>query len=88
MQDLCVLVTRRSTLLGYTPPVNEQDRPEVNIEIDQPVTDPDLELASTEPLEDETPANPDAWLQWALIIGLLALFLICALILLIGWNNR
>lgn len=33
------------------------------------------------------PSNPDAWLQWALVIGLLALFLICAVLILIAWNE-
>jgi hypothetical protein len=46
---------------------------------------------SVRPASDADPdaaGNPDSWLQWALIIGLLALFLICALLILIGWNGR
>lgn len=58
------------------------------IEVEQPVTDPEIELAVAQPVEPDEPANPDSWLQWALIIGLLVLFLICALFILIGWNNR
>ena len=58
------------------------------IEVERPVTDPEIELAVAQPIEPEEPANPDAWLQWALIIGLLALFLICALLIFIGWTNR
>ena len=58
------------------------------IEREQPVTDPEIELAVAQPVEPEEPANPDGWLQWALIIGLLVLFLVCALLILIGWNNR
>ena len=56
------------------------------VEVEQPVTDP--EIAVAQPAEPEEPGNPDSWLQWALVIGLLALFLICALLILIGWNNR
>jgi hypothetical protein len=68
--------------------VKERDTIDV-IEIDRPVTDPEIELAVAQLSDDDAePTNPDAWLQWALIIGLLALFLICALIILIGWNNR
>ena len=40
------------------------------------------------PEPPDEPANPDAWLQWALVIGLLALFLICALLILVAWNDR
>ena len=58
------------------------------IEVEQPVTDPEIELAVAQPVEPEEPSNPDSWLQWALIIGLLVLFLVCALLILIGWNNR
>ena len=58
------------------------------IEVEQPVIEPDLEPIPAQPAEPEEPTNPDAWLQWALVIGLLALFLICALLILIGWNNR
>jgi hypothetical protein len=55
------------------------------------VEEPDAALDIQPPAEPDPPAepgNPDGWLQWALIIGLLALFLICALLILIGWNNR
>jgi hypothetical protein len=53
------------------------------------VTDPEIALAVAQPPEAaEEPANPDAWLQWAVIIGLLALFLICAVLILIAWNDR
>ena len=58
------------------------------IEVEQPVTDPEIELAVAQPVEPEEPSNPDSWLQWALIIGLVALFLMCALLIFIGWNNR
>ncbi len=61
------------------------------IEVEEPVTDPDIELAVAEPAapeEPEEPSNPDAWLQWALIIGLVVLFLVCAFLILIGWKNR
>ena len=58
------------------------------IEIEQPDTDPEVEPIGAQPVEPEEPSNPDAWLQWALIIGLLVLFLVCALFILIGWNNR
>lgn len=58
------------------------------IELERPVTDPEIELAVAQPAEPDEPGNPDSWLQWALVVGLLALFLICALLLLIGWNNR
>ena len=60
------------------------------IEVEQPVTDPEIEPVVVQPvvpIEPKEPANPDAWLQWALIIGLLVLFLVCALLILIGWNN-
>lgn len=67
--------------------MEERDTIEV-IEAERPVTDPEIELAVIQPAEPEEPTNPDAWLQWALVIGLLALFLICALLILIGWNNR
>ncbi|MCO5220412.1 MAG: hypothetical protein M9947_02390 [Thermomicrobiales bacterium] len=68
--------------------MNEQDSAEI-IEVDRPVTDPEIELAVTqEPDEPEGSSNPDSWLQWAIIIGLLALLLICAILILIGWNNR
>ncbi|HET9662355.1 MAG TPA: hypothetical protein VFP05_18655 [Thermomicrobiales bacterium] len=58
------------------------------VEVEQPVTDPEIALAVAQPAEPEEPGNPDSWLQWALVIGLLALFLICALLILIGWNGR
>jgi hypothetical protein len=58
------------------------------IELEQPVTDPEIELAVAQPTEPDEPGSPDSWLQWALVVGLLALFLICALIILIGWNGR
>lgn len=58
------------------------------IEKEQPDTDPEVEPIVAQPVEPEEPSNPDAWLQWALIIGLLVLFLVCALFILIGWNNR
>ena len=67
--------------------MEERDTIEV-IEVEQPVTDPEIELAVAQPTEQEEPTNPDAWLQWALVIGLLVLFLVCALLILIGWNNR
>lgn len=67
--------------------MEERDTVEI-IEREPLVTDPEIELAVAQPVEPEEPTNPDAWLQWALIIGLLALFLICALLILIGWNNR
>lgn len=67
--------------------MEERDTVEI-IEREPLVTDPEIELAVAQPVEPEEPVNPDAWLQWALIIGLLALFLICALLILIGWNNR
>ncbi len=70
--------------------MEKQDEIEI-IEVEEPVTDPDIELADAEPAEPEEPeepSNPDAWLQWALVIGLLVLFLVCALLILIGWNNR
>ena len=57
------------------------------IEVEEPVTEPGIEPAAAESAEPEEPSNPDAWLQWALIIGLLVLFLVCALLILIGWNN-
>lgn len=58
------------------------------IEVEQRVTDPEIELAVAQPAEPDEPTNPDAWLQWALIVGLLVLFLVCALLIFIGWNNR
>lgn len=67
--------------------MEERDTVEI-IEREPLVTDPEIELAVAQQVEPEEPTNPDAWLQWALIIGLLALFLICALLILIGWNNR
>lgn len=67
--------------------MEERDTIEV-IEGERPVTDPEIELAVAQPAEPDEPGNPDAWLQWALVGGLLALFLICALLILIGWNNR
>lgn len=75
-----------SELLRYTPTVEVRDTNE-HIDAKRPVTDPEIELAVSQRSEPDEPTNPDAWLQWALIIGLLALFLICALIILIGWNN-
>lgn len=74
----------------YTAYVSERDTAETvtAIEIEQPVTDPEIELAVAQPAEPDEPGNPDSWLQWALVIGLLALFLICALLILIGWNGR
>jgi len=70
--------------------VSERDTTETvaAIEIERPVTDPEMELAVTQASEPEEPGNPDSWLQWALVVGLLALFLICALLILIGWNGR
>lgn len=60
-----------------------------SIEVERPVTDPEIALALDQPpAAAEEPANPDAWLQWALIIGLLALFLICAILIFIAWNGR
>ena len=58
------------------------------LDVRQPVTDPEIELAVAQPEEADEPGNPDSWLQWALVVGLLALFLICALLILIGWNGR
>ena len=58
------------------------------IEIDQPATDPEVELALEQaPEAVEEPSDPDSWLQWALIIGVLLLFLICALLILIAWSR-
>lgn len=60
-----------------------------SIERPWPVTDPEIDLAVAQPFESDEPAtNPDAWLQWALIIGLLGLMLVCALLILIAWTNR
>ena len=74
----------------YTARVSERDTTDIveSIDIEQPVTNPEIEVAVAEPVEPEEPGNPDSWLQWALIIGLLALFLICALLIFIGWNGR
>ena len=71
----------------YTARVEERDTIEI-IERERPVTDPEIELAVAQPVEPEETTNPDGWLQWALIIGLLVLFRVCALLILIGWNNR
>jgi hypothetical protein len=70
--------------------VSERDTTETVeiVEVERPVIDPEIDLAVVQPPEPEEPGNPDSWLQWALVIGLLALFLICALLLLSGWNNR
>jgi hypothetical protein len=70
--------------------VSERDTTETVeiVEVERPVIDPEIDLAVAQPTEPEEPGNPDSWLQWALVIGLLALFLICALLILIGWNNR
>jgi hypothetical protein len=70
--------------------VSERDTTETVeiVEVERPVIDPEIDLAVVQPTEPEEPGNPDSWLQWALVIGLLALFLICALLILIGWNNR
>jgi hypothetical protein len=84
------MANANSHLLGYTPRVEERDTIEI-IEVEQPVSDPEIELAVAETVEPEAPeepANPDSWLQWALIIGLLVLFLVCAILILIGWSNR
>jgi hypothetical protein len=74
----------------YTLPVSERDATETvaAIEIERPVTDPEIALAVPQAPEPDEPGNPDSWLQWALVVGLLALFLICALLILIGWNGR
>jgi len=70
--------------------VSERDTTDIAeiVDVEQPVTGPEIELAVPQPAEPEEPGNPDSWLQWALVIGLLALFLICAILILIGWNNR
>jgi hypothetical protein len=70
--------------------VSERDTTDIAeiVDVEQPVTGPEIELAVSQPAEPEEPGNPDSWLQWALVIGLLALFLICAILILIGWNNR
>jgi hypothetical protein len=59
------------------------------IEADRPVTDPEIELAVTQaPEPADEPGNPDSWLQWAVVFGILALFLVCAVLILIAWNDR
>jgi hypothetical protein len=70
--------------------VSERDTTETVeiVEVERPVIDPEIDLAVAQPTEPEEPGNPDSWLQWALVIGLLALFLICALLILIGRNGR
>lgn len=73
--------------------MNERDTDEIVevIDIETPAADLTAE-SKTRTLDAESApteeSNPDAWLQWALIIGLLVLFLICALLILIGWNGR
>ena len=77
--------------LIYTARVSEPETTEVVevIEIDEPVAEAEIASATAEvPPPSKEPGNPDAWLQWALIIGILALFLICAILILVAWNGR
>lgn len=72
--------------------MNAQEPAEVVevIEADVVPVDSGVEPADAAPPPEppDEPSNPDAWLQWALVIGLLALFLICTLLILIAWNDR
>jgi hypothetical protein len=65
----------------------EPDQVAEVVEVEEPDAALDIQPPA-EPAPPAEPGNPDGWLQWALIIGLLVLFLICALLILIGWNNR
>lgn len=59
------------------------------IDVDEPVAEPEVVPEAAEVLRPPAePGNPDSWLQWALIIGLLALFLICAILIFVAWNGR
>lgn len=73
----------------YTARVNEQQAP-TEVDEPQPQAEPAAEGAPTESamLEPESPTDPDTWLQWGLIIGVLALLLICAAFILIAWIDR
>ena len=74
------------------------DEPIEVVEVDETIEVVDVEeppvrrkrfsVRSSADADPDVAGNPDSWLQWALIIGLLALFLICALLILIGWNGR
>ncbi len=71
--------------------MNAQEPAEVVevIEADVVPVDSGIEPEDATPADPpDEPSNPDAWLQWALVIGLLALFLICTLLILIAWNDR
>lgn len=73
----------------YTARVNKRESDPV-VEIIEIEADP-AGLASEPAAVMEQPSessNPDAWLDWALVIGLLALFLLCAVLILLAWNNR
>lgn len=58
--------------------VDVEEVPEADLEVEPMVRK----------LDDVDTPNPDSWLQWALIIGLLALLLICAILILIAWSRR
>jgi len=58
---------------------------EVEVAPGDPATAPGAAPVAEQPRELP---NPDVWLHWALVIGLLALFLICALLILIAWADR
>ena len=61
----------------------------IPVESDRTVTDPEIELAVAQaPEPRDEPSSPDKWLQWAVVIGVLALFLICSFLILIAWNDR
>jgi len=71
--------------------VNERESDQIVdvIEVEEVPVDPAAELQPAPVAEQPSePSNPDAWLQWALIIGLLAIFLICAVLILIAWAGR
>ena len=57
----------------YTLPVSERDTTETvaAIEIERPLADPEIELAVEQAPTPDEPGNPDSWLQWALVVGLL-----------------
>ncbi len=53
------------------------------------VPEADLEVEpQARTLADADPPNPDSWLQWGLILGLLALLLVCAILILLAWSGR